>query len=329
VGFFHQLDLRGQLQGSTKYYYSRYFRHVYAHTRNIIQYQGDCAQYNDFLFYTLRPGTCVFKNEEFETKVHVNSLGLRDDEISLKSPKVIFLGDSHAMGWGVQQEETFPQIFENVTGLSTLNGGISSYGTQREMMLLKEINLKETQYVFIQYSKNDLEENKMFYEDGFLKISGQEQYRKLIKKHEKDKAYYLGRYSRVFVNLVVLKIAKKLESMPSKNSAPVATKTDAEYFINVLEKAGLDPSGPKIIVFDVGIYNKNDPKFINDLATLIKGSSLENMVSTVDVSGIFVQDDYFNLDAHMNNRGHRKIAQFLSNAYSSEVGHVQTGHPSP
>ena len=78
------------------------------------------------------------------------------------------------MGWGVKQNETFPQVFEQITGLKTLNGGISSYGTPREIMLLKKLNLEKTQYIFIQYDKNDLAENKKFLKDGFLKISSKE-----------------------------------------------------------------------------------------------------------------------------------------------------------
>jgi len=316
IGVLHQLDLNGNLKGPLKYYYARYFRHVYTHTRNIIQYQNDCARYDADLYYTLRPGTCIFKNEEFDTKVHVNSLGLRDDEISLENPKVIFLGDSHTMGWGVQQNETFPQVFEGLTGLRTLNGGISSYGTPRELMLLKKLNLEEVQYVFIQYASNDIDENQAFFEDGSLKISAPEKYQALGEEHERSQKYFLGRYSTIFADLVWMKIASKLRSDSHENKTADAQNIEAKYFINALEKSGLDPSGPKIIVFSIGIYNKNDPKFINDLSALLRGSSLENRVSAVHVSHILNQEDYFTLDAHINNKGHRKIAQFLSDKYS-------------
>ncbi len=315
LGTFHQLDSRGHLEGPLKHYYTRYLRHVDLTTRNIIQYQSDCAQYDELLFYRLRPGTCVFKNTEFDTTVQVNGLGLRDDEISLQSPKVIFLGDSYTMGWGVQQNETFPQVFERITGLRTLNGGISSYGTVREMRLLKKIDRNQAQYVFIQYNGNDSRENEVFLKNGFLEISEQEKYHKLIQAHKEGRAYHWGRYSKTFFKIMKLKIASKLKSLSSKNNAPIATNTDAKYFINVLKKSDLDHSGPKIIVFDVGDHNKNDPKFIDDLSVLLKGSSLDNLVSTIDISSILNQEDYFRLDAHINDKGHRKIARFLSDAF--------------
>jgi len=40
---------------------------------------------------------------EFTNEVRVNHLGVRDDEASLVAPDVIVIGDSHAMGWGVDQ----------------------------------------------------------------------------------------------------------------------------------------------------------------------------------------------------------------------------------
>ena len=189
VGILHRMDLNGNLKDPLKYYYARYFRHVDIHTRNIIQYQSECAQYDEFLYYTLRPGTCIFKNEEFETTVHVNSLGLRDDEISLESPEIVFLGDSMTMGWGVQQDETFPQVFESISGLKTLNSGGVGYGTVRQLRLLKRLKLDRARYVFIQYSNNYFEENEAFFEDGFLEISSQEKYSELKKNHVSDKKY--------------------------------------------------------------------------------------------------------------------------------------------
>jgi hypothetical protein len=88
-----------------------------------------------------------------------------------------------------------------------------------------------------------------------------------------------------------------------------------EKFINGLEKGRLDLSSKKIIVFSVAADNKNKPKFINSLSRLIKGTLLESLVSTVDASGLFTKEDYFSLDAHINEKGHKKIARLLSDKY--------------
>ena len=322
VGIFHRLDLNENLKDPLKYYYSRFFRHVDILTRNIIQYQSDCARYDKFLYYTLRTGTCIFKNEEFETTVDINSLGLRDDEMSLENPEIIFLGDSMAMGWGVQQEETFPQVFENITGIKTLNGGGVGYGTVRQLRTLEKLKLNKTQHIIIQYSNGYFEENKSFFESGFLKISSQEKYNKRKEKYERDKKYYPGKYSRVFVNLLRLKIESKIRSLGNKSKTLTDENIEARYFLNALEKfinslekERLNLPSPGIIVFSITTYNKNNSKFIRDLSHLIEGTPLESLVSTVDISGIFTQEDYFSLDPHINNKGHKKIARFLSDKY--------------
>ena len=57
--------------------------------RNIIQFDPDSAIYDPDLTYTLKPGVFNFSNTEFNNEFRVNSIGLRDDEESLKSPKII------------------------------------------------------------------------------------------------------------------------------------------------------------------------------------------------------------------------------------------------
>jgi hypothetical protein len=101
-----------------KYYYQK--------DQANIQYVPECAQYDKELFYTLKPGECGFSGCYFDTKVAVNSLGVRDDESSLAGPEIIVIGDSESMGWGVEKHETFADIVEKKTGKKVLNLGIPS-----------------------------------------------------------------------------------------------------------------------------------------------------------------------------------------------------------
>lgn len=99
--------------------------------RRIIQFSPDCARFDKNLGYTLKPGQCIFSGSEFSNTYWVNSAGLRDDESSLDHPEIIVTGDSFAMGWGVEKEETYAQLLERKTRLRVLNAAISSYGTAR------------------------------------------------------------------------------------------------------------------------------------------------------------------------------------------------------
>ena len=82
--------------------------------RMLVQYQKDCAHYDPLVSYRLTPGSCLFQNREFKTRIEVNSAGLRDDENSLRAPEIIVLGDSYAMGHGVNQMEAFPALLETL-----------------------------------------------------------------------------------------------------------------------------------------------------------------------------------------------------------------------
>jgi lysophospholipase L1-like esterase len=120
----------------------------------------ECATYDETLTYTLRPGRCTFANREFITEYAINALGVRDDEQSMDQPRVVALGDSVTMGWGVEQHEAFPSVFERMTGWRTLNAGVSSYGTVRELRMLQRIDRRNLTHVLIQYSGNDVVENE-------------------------------------------------------------------------------------------------------------------------------------------------------------------------
>jgi hypothetical protein len=104
-----------------------------------VQFLPDCGRYDPDVTYTLRPGVCRFRNAEFDTELRINSAGLGDDEASLRDASVVVLDDSHAMGWGVEQDEAFPQVLERITGLKTLNAAVPSFGTVRAIRLLRRL----------------------------------------------------------------------------------------------------------------------------------------------------------------------------------------------
>ena len=62
------------------------------------------------------PGTEVrYKSVEFDYKVSINSLGLRDNEFNLEKEKkfrIVCLGDSWTIGWGVNLEDSYPKQLE-------------------------------------------------------------------------------------------------------------------------------------------------------------------------------------------------------------------------
>src|SRR5437762_5813156 len=145
----------------------RLVQQVYRHfNRSLIQFDPRCARYDPGITYTLKPGTCTFENLELKNVFRINSKGLRDEEASLHAPDVIVIGDSHAMGWGVDQEDAIPQRIARITGLRVLNAAVSSYGTAREMMMLDRLDTSRLRVLIVQYSDNDVMENRAFHNGG-------------------------------------------------------------------------------------------------------------------------------------------------------------------
>src|SRR2546428_13296855 len=74
---------------------------------------------------------CRFSNREFATWLSVNAMGFRQTTQMDGPPRIAVLGDSHAMGWGVEDHETFASLIEQSLGEKVANLSVSSYGTAR------------------------------------------------------------------------------------------------------------------------------------------------------------------------------------------------------
>ena len=81
--------------------------------------------------------------------VRINSDGLRDDEYSLARNdrrRIVFLGDSLTLGWGVEKHDTFEALLEKQLSRTEpteiLNFGTGNYNTTQEVGLFLEKGLR-------------------------------------------------------------------------------------------------------------------------------------------------------------------------------------------
>jgi hypothetical protein len=292
--------------------FTKVFRTYYKlYDRAIIQLLPVSAQYDEQLSYTLKPGSWQFKNREFETNYYVNRMGLRDDEYSLTSPEVIILGDSHAMGWGVEQYQTFAQIIENLTDLTVLNAAVSSYGTVRALKLLERIDLSTLKFLVIQYSSNDFTENNIYYQnDNFLPIMSNSAYEQLKTEHQRIYSYFFGKHT-IFLTRVATKGLMRRIQKPNIQSDYTSDLKEAGLFLNILNNSKLDFSAIKIIVIEINEYAQNDNKFITAIKKSLTRQSYQNLykqITTVNLSTLLSEDLYFTLDGHLIPAGHKIIA---------------------
>jgi lysophospholipase L1-like esterase len=269
------------------------------------RFLGECARYDPRLTYLLRPGRCHFANVEFDTELNVNSFGLRDDETSLKEPEVVVLGDSHAMGFGVEDQETFAQVLEQLLGRKVLNAGINSFGTAREMMLLRLLDTRAAQVIVIQYCDNDLEENQELLRRGTLSIRSEGDYSRLVGQASANYVDWLGPGFAVIRSVAA-------QIWPGRRTPKEATtdEVQAEAFLDVLSRNADLLKDRQVVILELTGPNKMNANFINIARSRSHDLGLD--LTFLDASTVVTQQDHFLLDSHLRASGHEKVAKLIA-----------------
>ncbi|WP_128543389.1 GDSL-type esterase/lipase family protein [Larkinella soli] len=280
-----------------------------------IQVNPALSRYDPRLIYRLKPGQGHFRNLEFSTSLRINSRGLRDDEASLHQPELIVLGDSFSMGWGVEQEETFPQLLEHHTGRKVLNAGISSYGTAREYLLLQELDRSHCGTLVIQYCDNDLSENMVYRHTGTLDYS-RSRYQQTVRMNTVNRWLFPFKLSFLVLQRLEYLIENQLASRPPGSSHSGKGVTPAgdgqnqhlDHFIPILKKIRKVYAGP-IVVTELSSHGIQSCLSAG-LRMRLREAALSG-IYYCDLSGHLSTEDYFRIDGHLNPEGHRKVAFWL------------------
>ena len=279
--------------------------------RHILQYLPECARYDPELSYRLKPGRCRFHNREFDQDIVVNSAGMRDREEALSAPEIVVTGDSFAMGWGVAQSEMLSSVLGELTGAKTLAAAEPSYGTAREMLLLRQVDLSAAHTLVIQYCDNDFIENARFVlAGGRLKTMGRDEYESTVADHLATSRYWPGKHLRYFVPL----LWRSLRGDDFASDWVRYCPFEARIFLGVLRRASLrDRDRPlRVIAFEAMYTAASRSCFGTELAALLRDrSQLPSWVSelqVIDTTPLLTESDYYPLDEHLNASGYRKIA---------------------
>jgi hypothetical protein len=284
--------------------------HLYIYgERKIMQFQRGSGRYHPELGYTLMPGKFIFAEKEYNNVYYINSLGIRDTEEALSQPEIVVAGDSFALGWGVNQEETFAKLVEKKTNLPTLNTAVPSYGTVREMLMLRQVDRSRLRCLIIQYCNDDYDENLRYYLNGNRpQIMRAETFQKLMDKHSTPQKYFPGKN-------ILLKVKKKIaEARPLPTPAADQTNlTDVDLFLHVLRQNADMLADLPIIALEMN--GKNQPNsFTISLKQKAPGSEnppfIRQMI-VLDMSEYLRDKHFYVLDDHLNRDGHIVVADVL------------------
>ncbi|HYC28609.1 MAG TPA: hypothetical protein VEB42_07325 [Chitinophagaceae bacterium] len=304
----HSRSIPSALLDACREYYGNY-------GRNQLEFDNRCARYNGQLSYTLRPNShFAFNNYEFKTEYTTNSLGVRDDDSSMVRPEVICLGDSHTMGWGVNQQESFSEVLAATTKMRVLNAGVASYGTAREVLSLQKMDLSQLKYLCIQYCGNDVTENTAFVENNYhLTVMPEQKFDSLCATLRWRQKYYPFRHILTIARFAMQqwKTGRTTDELNPAGQTAEFTR-QAELFSNIISHAALPP-GVKIIVFDITGDAPMEQRFVNALKQL-----QQRKMEVIDIASFMKKDFFFPLDRHMNASGHQKVAELLNKAMQNQ-----------
>ena len=292
-------------------------RELYFVDRATVQVLGDCARWDPSLGYTLKPGACTFANTEYRTTLRVNSVGIRDSEEALAAPEIVVLGDSFAMGWGVEGEQTFAAVLARASGARVLNAAVPSYGSVRELRMLSRVDRSRVRTLVWQFCNNDYIENDAYAKNGNrLPTLSREEWEGWVLKHERERRYVPGRYLLRAVGSRLAGLLPPAASDPTSPDPkdPAVRKNQITYFLNALETSPVDLSPFRIVLFELNGRNLHADWFLPMLAEEIRSGSRSPVAARlvlVDVAGRLTDRDFYLLDDHLTPAGHRRVAEIL------------------
>lgn len=281
--------------------------------RNIWQYDHNCSELNDNLIYQPKIGSCVFANPEFTSTLNFDKSGrnVPNRTKDKRGSGIAIIGDSFAMGWGVNDHETFANEIQVHTNRPVYNLGVSSYGTDREIRRLIQSNLiSEIDTIVIQYCENDLNENEavgdeISYSNERMKFKDIFLAKKTLTATEKVSLILVSLRTAVSEPFKFLK--RKLFAKTQKNSF-----AKHQIALNkVLKHYAPELKDKKILIFYLNGYEGfySDFPEVNDLKI--------NKISYFDFKkNILTKKDFFSIDGHLNAEGHKNlglaIAKYLN-----------------
>ena len=264
---------------------------------NVWQAQNECVEFDKDTIYVPKIGKCVFNNIEFKTELNFTAEG-RDNNnknLILKNKKgIAVIGDSFAMGWGVNDNETFSSVLEKNLGIRVYNLAVAGYATERSLIRLKKSNLIDSvETIIIVYCYNDYGEN-----EAHLSLKDEDNSKKKYEIISTAKLSILKRLRKAIRYSVKIPM-EILFGIKEQNN----WESHVYFFEEILKKYDF-VTDKKIIVIGVNGPEKNFLNFPNG-----NSNNIPNL-TYVDIK--FEKEDFFIIDGHLNPAGHKKISQVLS-----------------
>jgi len=277
-------------------HYQRNF-YLCAGLRDIWQSHRECIEFDKDLIFIPKETSCEFKNFEYNTVLTFDKYGRYSNHPLENGPGIAVLGDSHAMGWGVNDNETFSAILEDKIDKPVFNLAVSGYGTIRKLIRFEKsglANLVDT--VIIQYTYNDWGEN-----NNYKKNTLEEAKKKFnIVRDSKPMSFFtkLRKSFRYSLTIPIDEITKKDQIMDFDHHKKKLNEVIKSFSI-------LD--NKRVILFYSNGFNMKFGNFPSKKSNIIKNLEFADLK--------LGEEHFFQIDGHLSSYGHKVVAEKLSKLF--------------
>ncbi|MBT3407365.1 SGNH/GDSL hydrolase family protein [archaeon] len=237
----------------------------------------------------------------YGAKITINSQGLRSEynySIEKTKKRVILLGDSITLGWGVQNNETFSKVLENYLGenYEVINAGVGNYNTYCEYFSLKKYSYLNPDLIIVGFYLNDFEQIKYPSKISYFFIKNSYIYSFFFDKLSSiPRGHYVDFYKKNFENSNNQKIVE-----------------DSLHKISVYAKEKNIP----LVLANFPEFHKFEEYEFYEINNYLEFLSKENDIQYIDLLEAFENVDpkslrISNEDYHPNAKGHKIIAKFI------------------
>jgi len=271
--------------------------------RTIWQSKKDCVDFDEDLIYVPKINfECKFNNVEFQTTLNFNNEGrkseFREKSKSFSSQGIAVVGDSVAMGYGVNDNEVFSVVLEKKIKRPIYNLAVSSYATARELKRLEKSNLiNKVDTVIIFYSYNDLGENI-----AYNNKQKSENNKLLFDKITNERVGNLEKIRK----MIRYSLQIPLQELTQKTTYFQWKDHERELMDVIKDFPLIHQKKIYVVITPEALWRRNYYKDYNPK----KYQNYKNL------EFIYIQKEkhhYFLIDDHPNAMGHEKIAEVLYN----------------
>ncbi len=185
----------------------------------------------------------------YGVKITTNSLGFRSDrEYSQpkgeKTTRILVIGDSITLGWGVEYSQTYPKLLENFLDkdakdrrYEVINTGVGNYNSVNELEMLKKYIYLDPDIIVVGFYINDIEKVKYPSKLSYFFMKNSYSYAfigdKLINtkfgKRYSYKDYYSGLYRDEYLRDRLRKALREIDAIGKERHTPVILMNIPEF----------------------------------------------------------------------------------------------------